>query len=193
MLPHKQTQCVGKTGDGVQTPLKWSAGLYQVQGKSVYMNIWLLEVLTVSKENYPNRQFRMSWHLWCKPLCDILLCIQFEHYFWKMHQLSSVPNACSDEAWPNVICPYFFSYTGIVATYSCILSCSQDIYVSTISIILQSVVGDPSSLKIVPLIFVKTQLRELRCSSDATRGLSQLAGWGQCVEQIRGGCLTLLL
>ena len=72
------------------------------------MNIWLLEVLTVSKENYPNRQFRMSWHLWCKPLCDILLCIQFEHYFWNIHQLSSVPNACSDEAWPNVICPYFF-------------------------------------------------------------------------------------
>ena len=40
----------------------------------------------------------------------------------------------------------------------------------------QLVVGVPLPLKMVPLIHIKIQLRELRYSSDATQGLSQLGG-----------------
>ena len=49
------------------------------------------------------------------------------------------------------------------------------------------------SLEMVPLRHTKSQLRELRYSSGVTQGLSQLGGWEQCVLQIRGGPLTLLI
>ena len=42
--------------------------------------------------------------------------------------------------------------------------------------LLQSVVGDPLLLTMVPLIHIKTQLREPRYSSDVAQGLSQLGG-----------------
>ena len=58
---------------------------------------------------------------------------------------------------------------------------------------LQSTVVIPLLLWMVPLNHIKTQLRELRYSSDVTQGLSQLGGWGQCVEQMGGGTLTLPL
>ena len=58
---------------------------------------------------------------------------------------------------------------------------------------LQSAVVIPLLLWMVLLIHIKTQLRELRYSSDVTQGLSQLGGWQQCVHQIGGGTLTLLV
>ena len=47
--------------------------------------------------------------------------------------------------------------------------------------------------EMAPLNHIKTQLRELRYSSDVTQGLFQLGGWGQCVEQMGGGSLILPL
>ena len=41
-------------------------------------------------------------------------------------------------------------------------------------IIFQSVVGDPLPLTMAPLTHIKTQLRELRYSTDVTQDLSQL-------------------
>ena len=45
----------------------------------------------------------------------------------------------------------------------------------------------------VPVLPIKTQRRELRYSSGVIQGLSQLGGWGQCVEQMAGGLLILLI
>ena len=61
------------------------------------------------------------------------------------------------------------------------------------ALLFQSVVGDPLPLTMVPLRHTKTQLRELRYSSSVIQGLSQLGRWGQCVEQMGGGALTLPL
>ena len=58
---------------------------------------------------------------------------------------------------------------------------------------LQSTVVIPLLPWMVPLIHIKTQLRELRYSSDVTQVLFHLGGWQQCVEQIEGGTLTLLI
>ena len=58
---------------------------------------------------------------------------------------------------------------------------------------LQSTVVIPLLLWTVPLILIKTQLRELRYCIVVTQGLSHLGGWQQCVEQIGGGTLTLLI
>ena len=61
------------------------------------------------------------------------------------------------------------------------------------ALLFQSVVGDPLPLTMVPLRHTKTQLRELRYSSSVIQGLSQLGRWGQCVEQMEDGALTLPL
>ena len=58
---------------------------------------------------------------------------------------------------------------------------------------LQSTAVIPLFLWMVRLNHIKTQLRELRFSSNVTQSLFQLRGWEQCVEQIRGGTLTLLI
>ena len=56
---------------------------------------------------------------------------------------------------------------------------------------LQSTVVIPLLLWMVLLNLIKTQLRELRYSSDVTQCLFQLREGGECVEQIRDGVLTL--
>ena len=58
---------------------------------------------------------------------------------------------------------------------------------------LQSTVVIPLFLKMAPLGHTRTHWRELRYSSNVTQGLSQLGEWGQCVEQMEDGTLTLLL
>ena len=58
---------------------------------------------------------------------------------------------------------------------------------------IQSVVGSQLLLVMAPLGHITTQLRELRYSSDVTQHLSQLGGWGQCVERMEGGTLSLPL
>ena len=73
---------------------------------------------------------------------------------------------------------------GIIIIIIIIIICSS---------LFQSVVRDPLSPTMVPLSHIKTQLRELRYSSDVTQGLSQLEEGQQCVEQMKGGTLTLQL
>jgi len=51
----------------------------------------------------------------------------------------------------------------------------------------------PLLLWMVLLDHIKTQLRELRYSSDVTQGLSQLGEGQQCVEQMEDGAQILLL
>ena len=58
---------------------------------------------------------------------------------------------------------------------------------------IQSTVATPLSLEMALLILIKAQLRELWYSSGVTQGLAHLGGWQQCVEQMGGGTLTLLL
>ena len=58
---------------------------------------------------------------------------------------------------------------------------------------LQPTVVIPLFLWMVRLNHIKTQLRELRFSSNVTQSLFQLRGWQQYVEQTRGGALTLLI
>ena len=57
----------------------------------------------------------------------------------------------------------------------------------------QSTVVVPLLLQMVPLTHIKTQLRELRYSSDVTQDLCQLEGSELCVQQIGDGILTLLV
>ena len=58
---------------------------------------------------------------------------------------------------------------------------------------LQSTVVLPLFLWMAPMNHIKTHWRELRYSSCVTQCLFQLGGWGQCVEQMEGGTLTLPL
>ena len=58
---------------------------------------------------------------------------------------------------------------------------------------LQSTAVIPLLLWMAPLNHIKTQLRELRYFSDVIQCLSQLGGRQQCVEQMEGGALTLLI
>ena len=58
---------------------------------------------------------------------------------------------------------------------------------------LQLTVVIPLHLWMVLLLHIKIQLRELRYRSCVIKCLFQLRGWQQCVEQIRGGVLTLLV
>ena len=57
----------------------------------------------------------------------------------------------------------------------------------------QSTVVIPLLLQMVPLIHIKTQLRELRYSSDVTQGLSCLQGWLLLVHLMGSGALTQLI
>ena len=58
---------------------------------------------------------------------------------------------------------------------------------------LQLIVVIPPFQQMVPLSHIKTQLKELRYSSGVIQCLSQLGGWGQCVEQMGDAALTLLV